>query len=91
MEGRRRQLIDAYTRLSDALILRRSAKIVFYCEGGREVSFLAEMPKLHGLLAIRDESGELLVATDEPLKGLEKLQEYAEREKGCRVISMLVA
>jgi hypothetical protein len=85
MEDRRRQLIDAYMRLGDALILRGRAKIVFYCEGGREVSFLAEMPELHGLLAVRDESGKLLVATDDPLKGLEKLREYAEREKGCRV------
>jgi hypothetical protein len=90
MEGRKRQLIDTYTRLGDSLILRGRAKIMFYCEGGGEVSFLAEKPELHGLLAVRDESGKLLVATDDPLKGLEKLREYAEREKGCRVTFTLI-
>jgi hypothetical protein len=91
MEDRRRQLINAYMRLGDTLTLRGRARIVFYCEGGWEMSFLAERPELHGLLAVRDEDGKLLVATDDPLRGLEKLQEYAEREKGCRVAFMLVA
>jgi len=90
MVDERRKLFDAYTRLADTLILRGKAEITFYCEGGGEVSFLAELPKLHGHLAVRDKNGELLIATDNPVEGFEKLWKHVEREKGCRVTATLI-
>ena len=98
MWSRRRRRKQA-TRIADTLakrfIYHGKVEMIFYCKGGGEVKLLAEplgeksKPERIGVIFL-DESGGVLVASNDLVVGIEGVLEHLERRRGCRVARVLI-